>query len=128
MNRLTTAAPLLLVTACQVGPDAREIAREETLGVVSHITRECGVGIKDASNVSTLAPDATGLEAVSRYTLDAATKEDEECVESAVKTYNGSATLDGGCEVGYSYPKGWTEVDGGMRMKVSVECLPHYLK
>lgn len=119
-------APVLLATACHLGPDAREIAREETSGVVSHIKRECGLGLKSA--VPSLSPESTDLEAVSRYTLDAATNEEENCVSSAVNTYNGSVSLRGGCEVAYSYPKGWTETGGGMRMTVLVDCLPHYLR
>ena len=120
-----TLAPLLLAAACQLGPDAREVASGEALGLVSHIQRQCDVALQEAAPI--LEPGATELEAVSRYTLNAS-EQQEACVHSAVDTYDGSASSHGGCTVVYSYPRGWTKPGGGMRMGVAVDCLPYYLE
>lgn len=129
MERLTQAAlPLVLASGCIIGgPDAREIAREEASGIIANIGRECNVGLKTALEKNSLTAESSSTDATVRYTLDATTDEQKACITDVVASYQPSEALAGGCDVGFSYPKGWTEMDGGMRMGVIVDCLPHLL-
>ena len=128
MERLTQIAlPLLLANGCIGGPDAREIARGEAQEIVSHINEECGIGLKTTLNDSSLTTDSTLVDATAQYTLDAHTEDQWTCVGNAVTSYQGPTARRSGCDVGYSYPRGWTEIEanGGMKMSVVAYCLPY---
>lgn len=109
-----------------LGPDAREIAREEAGYMIDHIGRECRLGLKSVLNDRAVSPDADSMSATIRYTLDAYSEEEEVCVTSAVSSYQDSMIRTGDCTIAASYPSGWTEKDGGMRMAIAVDCLPHF--
>lgn len=130
MERLTKAVlpSLVLASGCIVGgPDAREIATEEASRIIASIGRECNVGLKMALGKNSLTADSNSIDATVRYTLDATTGAQEDCIAGVVTSHHPSRALVGGCDIGFSYPKGWTEIDGGMRMGVIVDCLPHLL-
>lgn len=110
-----------------LGPDAREIAREEAGYMIDHIGRECHLGLKSVLNDKAVSPDSDSTRATIRYTLDAYSEKEEACVTSAVSSYQDSTVRPGDCTVTASYPTGWTERDGGMRMTVDVDCLPYLL-
>lgn len=141
---LPTAASLLLLAACHPAPDARKIARVESEAVISHISQVCGMELSAAAN-PVIEAQSNELEATSRFTLNSTSAKNDEpkgevsdsfeevqqtqltCVADAVDTYQSSRTPRDRCEVGYSYPRGWTLPGAGMRMSVEVDCLPHYL-
>lgn len=110
-----------------LGADAREIAREEAGDIAAYIEGECRIGLKSALSDRSLTSDSDPMEAVVRLTLDANTSEEEDCVRGAVRSYQDSTIKLGDCTVAAAYPSGWTEKEGGMRMGITVDCLPHFL-
>lgn len=115
-------ALVLNADSLYLGPDAQEIALDEATDFSETLEKNCGVGLKTPLTRRSLSADSSLISATVRYTLDAQTPEQEACVRSTIDGL--TPAYDRFCSVGISYPRGWREADGGMRMSVVADCSP----